>query len=61
MARADHLIEQYPYFRLWHQTDLPLSVPHVRSQGMSGPIPDAAQGLSLTQLGHSARSASELS
>src|SRR5260370_21225998 len=37
---------------LWHQTDLPPSVPHVRCQGMNGPIPDSAQGLSLTQGGN---------
>jgi len=34
-----------------HQMDLPLSVPKVCSQGVSRPIPDAAQGLSLTQNG----------
>src|SRR6266436_7027290 len=34
----------------WHQTDLPPLVWHVRCQGMNGPIVDAAQGLSLTQM-----------
>src|SRR4051794_31513741 len=34
-----------------HQPDLPPLVPHVRCQGMNGPIPEASQCLSLTQTG----------
>jgi hypothetical protein len=36
----------------WHETDMPVQLPHVRYQGMNGPRSDAVRGLKMTQLRH---------